>query len=156
MAKVCGTEHNFKSEFKCGICHSELCKACVEILEEETFSFWVDRPETLKHLSYCSSCFTMNVQDSLELYQQKIELAKTVNVFLSKQSKETRLIKRIEKPVLIENCIDYDEALLRLAFLAVNRGYNGIIDVDLRSKKVKLSGYQTTVWSGSAVPCNLN
>lgn len=76
-------------------------------------------------------------------------------VFMKAQFKETRLIKRLEDPISVVACADYDETLLRLAFRAAQLNYNGIIDVDITSKKVRTGNYQTSVFSGTAIPANV-
>lgn len=84
-----------------------------------------------------------------------MELAKGIRVYEKNQGKETRLMKRVAQPVQVKNCSDRQETLLRLAFLAAKAGYNGIIDVDIKSEKVIDNSYQTTTYSGSGVPINL-
>lgn len=76
-------------------------------------------------------------------------------VFMKAQFKETRFIKRLEEPVKVAECADYDETLLRLAFQAAQLNYNGVIDVDITSKKVRTGNYQTSVFSGTAIPANV-
>jgi len=109
----------------------------------------------LKHSIYCPPCFNQHVSDVWDDYQQTMEKAKNINVYLSNQGKETRLIKRKEKPIIVTNCKDHDETMMRLAFQAVKAGFNGLVDVDLVSQKVKIAGYQTQTWSGKGVPVNL-
>jgi hypothetical protein len=84
-----------------------------------------------------------------------MEAAKEILVYEKSQGKETRLIKRIAKPVSVDHCADRNETILRLAFQAALAGYNGIIDVDLKSEKVRDGSYQTTRWSGTGVPTNI-
>lgn len=110
----------------------------------------------LCHTAYCPECFNSQVQPEIEKYNELIEKARDINVFEKTQGKETRLIKRIEKPVKITDCPDRDEALLRLAFFAAEKNYNSIIDVDLIPKKVQDGRYQKTIWSGSGVPANVS
>jgi uncharacterized protein YbjQ (UPF0145 family) len=43
-----------------------------------------------------------------------------------------------------------------LAFLAAQKGYNAIIDVDISAKKVRSEGgYQSSNWRGTAVATNI-
>lgn len=81
--------------------------------------------------------------------------AKDVQVFLNTQGKESRLIKRYEDPVLVTECRDHDETLLRLAFLAAEKGYNGLVDVAIVSKKIREGSYQKSVWQGSGIPATI-
>ncbi len=81
--------------------------------------------------------------------------AKEIMVFMKAQNKETRFIKRLEEPVSINECADHNEAILRLAFFAAELDYNAIIDVNIISKKVKIGNYQTTIYSGTAIPAHV-
>lgn len=76
-------------------------------------------------------------------------------VFMKAQFKETRFVKRLEDPITVAECADYDETLLRLAFRGAELNFNGIIDVDITSKKVRTGNYQTSVFSGTAIPANV-
>lgn len=144
-----------KAMLKCGCCESDVCKYCAHVLPEDQFSFLTSVPSELKHSVYCPPCFNLHVADAWEDYQLTMEKAKNINVYLSHQGKETRLIKRKEKPITVTQCKDHDEALMRLAFLAAKAGFNGLVDVDLVSQKVKIGGYQTLTWSGKGIPVNL-
>ncbi len=84
-----------------------------------------------------------------------MQKARNVSMFYKDQGKETRRMSRIEKAITIENCLDKNEIILRLAFRAVENGFNTLVDVDLVSKKVKQGNYQHSVWSGTAVPVTL-
>lgn len=92
----------------------------------------------------------------LNQYDELMEKAKNTLVYEKTQGKETRLIKRIEKPVYVKDCPDRAETMLRLAFFAAQAGYNAIIDVDLVPTKIRTGSYQTTNWSGSGIPAQVN
>lgn len=144
------------STLECGLCKEALCKNCAEFLEAETLAFLKPLPEDLSHAVYCGSCYAKTVAPALESYSDTLEKAKNVFVYLKKQGKETRLLKRTAPPVQVLDCPDYDETLLRLAFLAVQDQYNAIIDVDITSEKVRHGGYQTLKWQGRAVPTHID
>jgi hypothetical protein len=141
-----------KATLLCGICKDSICKSCVQFIEEDQFSFSSQVSQELKSSTFCQSCYNSRVVDEIEKYDELMKKAKAVDVFHKKQSKETRLIKRKEKPLSVVDCADFEEALLRLAFLAAEKGFSKIIDVDLQSKKVTINKYHTTVWSGTAIP----
>lgn len=82
--------------------------------------------------------------------------AENIIVFFKNQGKETRLIKRTEKPLRVTECDDREETLLRLAFLAAQNGFNGLIDVDIKAEKIFDHAYQTKNWTGIAMPVNLD
>jgi hypothetical protein len=81
-----------------------------------------------------------------------MERAKHVQVYYNDQGKETRLLKRLEETVHVPECDDKEETIMRLAFFAANLNYDGIIDVDLTSSKVRSGAYQTLKWKGSGIP----
>lgn len=81
-----------------------------------------------------------------------MELAKDIDVFYKQQSKETRLLQRRHELLKVQGCQDEQETLMRLAFLAAQAGFNGLIDVEVVGKKVRSGSYQTTTWSGTGLP----
>lgn len=89
-------------------------------------------------------------------YNENLERAKDIIVFEKSQGKETRLLKRKEHTLKVEDMADRDELILRLAFMSAVRGFNAIIDLDIKPKKILEGRYQHTVYSGSAVPVNVS
>jgi len=153
---VCSSCGKAKANLSCGLCHTVICKSCAQFIEPDQFSFLPKVPKDLSYSVYCDSCFTNQVSSEIESYNQKMTAAKNVAVYLKKQSKETRLIKRTELPVQVTDCPDHDEAILRLAFLAILANCNSIVDVQLTSKKTRTGSYQSLLWSGSALPANID
>lgn len=152
----CHSCQKLKAPLVCGLCGCQVCKSCAQFVEEDRFSFLLSIPEELKHTTYCPDCFNQTVFPQMAEYDQLIEKSKNVLVYEKNQGKETRLMRRVTAPVKVTDCTDRNETLLRLAFLAAKAGYNGIIDVDIKSEKVRLGAYQTTKFSGSGVPANIN
>lgn len=144
-----------KATLQCGICVSAVCKYCAQFVEEDQFSFLPKTPPDLSHTTYCGPCFDAKVAPEIEAYEQAMKRAKAITVFFTGDSKQTRNFKRIEKPIKVKNCDDREETLLRLAFLAVHAKFNAIIDVEIISEKVRSGAYQTTKYSGKAMPTNV-
>lgn len=153
--QTCACGQKSKSGLQCGICQSPTCKQCAHFLEEGQFSFLKQVPADLAHSVFCDSCYSEKVAPELRNYEELLEKAKEILVYMKSQAKETRLIKRLADPVRVVKCADYDEAILRMAFFAAQAGFNAIIDVDLKSEKVRDGSYQTTVWSGTGMPANV-
>lgn len=145
-----------KRPFECLLCAASLGKREVEFVDENTFSFLAVPPASLSIGSYCPGCFDAHVRPEMDAYQRKLEQAKNVNVFFASQSKESRFVRRIEKPVTVKNCQDRDEAILRLAFLAVEANKNSLVDVDLSSTKIRNGSWQSSLWSGQAIPTDID
>ena len=151
----CVTCQKPKAGLICGICQETICKKCTQFVAENFFSFLKKVPKELSHTAYCNTCYDHKVLPEITKYNEMMDAAKNILVFMKAQFKETRLIKRLADPIHVMECADYDETLLRLAFQAVELEYNGIIDVDIISKKIKVGKYQTTVFSGTAIPANV-
>jgi len=147
---------NPKANLVCGVCQQSVCKRCAEPLRQGEFEHLVPKPPELAHEIYCNYCFNGKVQPAKENYDETLEKAKGVLVFLKSKSEETRQMKRKEKPISVEDCDDYDGTILRLAFRAAQLGFNAIVDVALTSKQIRNAGYQTSRWSGSCIPVRVD
>lgn len=141
-----------KAPLQCGVCQQALCKKCACFTTEDSFALDLKISPEFKHGAYCPDCFHQTVSPAEIEYEERLALARAVSVYLKGQGKETRLMKRKHPPLLVEDCQDREEALMKLAFAAVQLGYRILIDVDLVSTKVRHGGYQTLIWRGSAVP----
>lgn len=151
----CSTCNKPKAKLVCGICNEPICKKCTQFVDENRFSFLTKVSKDLSHTAFCGTCFDQKVSPEILKYNEMMDAAKNMMVFMKAQFKETRMVKRLADPISIVDCSDYDETILRLAFRGAELGYNGIIDVDIISKKVKTGNYQTTVFSGTAIPANV-
>lgn len=110
----------------------------------------------LQDQTFCIACYDREVEPVHNQYLKNAALAEEVFVFYKPQGRETRMIKRTEKPLLIENQSDRDITLLKLAFATVEKGLNTLVDVELDAKKVRINGYQKSNWSGRGVPSFVN
>lgn len=145
-----------KAPLRCGLCDAALCKSCARFLDQDAFDFLQKKPAELEHSTYCSACFESKVAPELAAYEDTMERAKDVNVFFKAQSKESRFIKRTEKPIHVEECADRDEVVMKLAFRAAEAGFNVLLDVETSAKKIHNGKWQTSVWSGSAIPASVD
>jgi hypothetical protein len=152
IQKICKTCRKPKAAFNCGICHDDTCKGCTYFLDEATFSFLKKVPDHLKHTSYCSQCFEEKVRDPLHDYEATMERAKDINIFTKDQSKLTRLIKPDAAPLLVESCEDEQEAIVRLAFFAIQDGYNALMSVEIKTKKIIVGSHKKTIFNATGIP----
>ncbi len=151
----CETCGKSKAPLVCGLCQAKICKNCTQFLAEDSFLLLPKPPTGFENGAFCDTCYATLVIPELEKYEALLLRAKGVMVFTKSQSKETRLIKRLEKTVIVSDCKDYDEAVLSLAFQAAELNYNSIIDMDLKPEKIKIGTYQSTLWSGTGMPANV-
>ena len=145
--------HKSKAPLTCTHCEGALCKACAQFTDELTFQFAEAPPAPG---TYCPPCFDEHVGPRMAEYEDVLARAKDVNVFFRTQGKESRFIRRVEKPITVEECDDKDETVLRLAFKAASAGFNALVDVDLSSRKVIHGKWQTSKWKGTAVPAHVD
>ncbi len=153
--KICTICQKPKAKLHCGICKEPICKNCTQFVDENYFSFCKEIAADLVFSTYCGTCFNLTVEPAIANYDRMLQNAREVSLFYKDQGKETRRMSRVEKPVVVENCLDRDELILRLAFRAVEEGFNALVDVDLVSQKVKQGNYQHLIWRGTAVPISL-
>ena len=153
---LCSDCRKPKAIHACGVCEEPFCKKCSEIVSEEAFGFLSEVPEILTRKIYCRHCHDREVLPEKEKYDEILARAKEVFVFFKTQRKEIPLIRKSKVPVVVETCIDRDETILRLGFLAAEQNYNAIIEVDVNAKKIRNEAYQTSVWSGSAIPADVD
>lgn len=110
-------------------------------------------PDDIQNKTFCMNCYNQGISDRLNHYVEIVEQAKQINVFTKNQTKETSRIKRTEPPLRVVNCSDKEEALLKIAFMAAEKGFGTIVDVELKSEKVgKGKTYKKLVWTGSGIP----
>src|SRR4051794_26778382 len=115
MESICTLCRRPKAAFECGSCQKSVCKKCAQVVREDSFSFLDKIPADIVHRTYCGVCFDAQVAPALEAYQHEMKRAREVIVYFRHQNEESRLIKRSEKPIVVSDCADRDETLLRLA-----------------------------------------
>jgi hypothetical protein len=152
----CKTCKRPKANFHCGLCHETTCKSCAQFMSEDTFSFLRKIPNELNHSIYCAKCFDDRVSQSLHEYENTMKAAKNVMVFSKEEAKKTGHLKRKEMPYQIENCEDQNETILRLAFYAAQDGFNCLLDLELRHKKIIVGSHKKTIYSGTATPISID
>lgn len=145
-----------KAGLNCGVCAASLCKSCARFLDENAFAFMETLADDLRHSTYCPVCFDEVVAPAQEIYEAVMDLARDVNVYFKAQSKESRFIRRLEKPLRVKDCADRDEVVLKLAFRAAQSGFNVLVDVETTSQKIHNGKWQTSVWSGHAIPARID
>jgi hypothetical protein len=156
MEPTCSLCQLPKASLKCGLCEKSVCKKCSNKLKAGAFAYCATPLPALSHSLYCGICFDDTVAPALENYEATVEKARFVNVFYKGQGEETRKMRRLEKPLKVDNCKERSEALLRLAFKAAESGFNCLLDVDITSEKVRTGSYQSTLWSGRGVPISVD
>lgn len=153
--QLCKTCRKPKANFECGVCHEHMCKAHTHFVTD-SFSFLTKIPKDLTHPTYCVNCFDDKVAGPLAEYEETMEKAKEVMMFTKDQTKMTGHLNRKEDPIIVEDCEDEDEVVLRLAFQAVQMGHNCILDVNIKNKKIIVGSHKKTIFTATAIPITID
>lgn len=156
MEFICRTCRKPKANYVCGICNEHVCKSCANFLDKETFTFLKKVPAELTFSSYCNQCFDDKVAGPLHDYEETMEKARDVMIFMKNQTKKTGHIKRKEAPYSVENCEDEQETIMRLAYFAVQDGHNCLLDVNISHKKIVVGSHKKTIFFGTAIPVTID
>lgn len=140
----------------CEVCAQVICKKCSEHLPPDAFSHYSKPGAELLHSTYCLHCFDKIILPARATYETVMQAAENV-YYLSKQFRgNVYILKRHTKRVAVGPVADRRECILRLAFVAAELKLNAIIEADIVATKVRSGAYQTTSWSGSALPANID
>lgn len=142
-----------RATFECEVCSEPVCRSCVLRLPEETFAMLPEKPAGLCHDKYCPRCHDEHIETALTTYNEIMERAKNVGYWAKGYRGHVPVLKKARFDISVENGLDRDDVLLRLGFKAAQAGFNGLIQGEVTSAKVRNFGYQKMTWSASALPC---
>src|SRR5688572_20606431 len=106
MSPVCSSCLSPKANLECCLCKSAVCKNCAHFVDENTFSFLPELPIGLEQGAYCVQCNEAKLAPEQSTYEQMIEAAKNIDIYMKNQGKESRLLRRADKPVQVVGCKD--------------------------------------------------
>jgi hypothetical protein len=145
-----------KANLTCGLCKKVVCKNCEEFLEPDYFSFWEKPDQNLLLAHFCAECFCETIGPIKEKYDSILNLAKEINIFFAADPHPPHPIRKHHKLVSIKDCVDRDESILRLAFRAVELGYNSLMQVTTTAKQVRNHAHQKNVWDATGLPAEID
>ena len=142
-----------KAPLTCIHCQSSLCKSCAVFVDENSYPYLNLFQKSVAQGAHCPSCYQEKTQEAIEDYNVLLKRAQNLEVFYRRiNGKETRLMKRIDPLVVLENCLDEKDILIRLAFVAVQRDAECVVDIEVFSEKQKEGSYSLVTWRGSGFP----
>lgn len=155
MGSSCCSCLKSNASFVCVGCNDNVCKKCAEFVTIENFLCLTEMPEGLTSGSYCPSCYETKAQAVLQEHNEMLDAAREVHVFFRGQGQERRslFLRKNEAPIKVTDCLDADDVVLRLAFMAAKNNFNTIIDVEADSEKIHDGSYTILKWHGTAIPC---
>lgn len=110
----------------------------------------------LQHSYYCAPCHSESVEPQLTSYQEIMERAKAVYFFFDTRKHAIPLLAKAKSAIEVKSCVDRDETILRLGFLAARLGFNAIVDAEVNHEQVRNHAFQKTSWSGRGWPANVD
>ena len=140
------------ADLRCENCDKALCEDCVLELEHDAFFYMPKKLEVLSHKQYCRFCMDDVVEPELQKYNELLDKAKETFVFFTTQKKEIPLIRKTKEKLSVVECVDRDETILRLAFMAAERGMNAVIEVEVSAQKIRNHAHHKHLWQGTGVP----
>ncbi|NCN26945.1 hypothetical protein GW915_05160 [bacterium] len=154
---LCTQCHSKKFSACCGLCEAKLCKKCRITLDFKDFLLLEEKPDYTSHPPYCPNCYDEKVYPDLLEYRQFETMANEVYFFTTNYREYIHVFSKHTKKVLVHKCDDRRQTILMLAYQAAKLGFNAIISAEIKSKKILVDqGYQSTEWSGSAMPANVD
>ena len=146
-----------KTTTECEVCFEPLCKKCVLTLSPDRFSLMLGAPEVLQKYRFCQPCYDSLIAPEAERYDETVERAKQV-IFLTDTYKGYLPVqKKAKLSVSVKGCVDRDEVVMRLAFMAAQQGFNSLIKSDVKAIKIrKDAAYQTSEWQGHGTPADVD
>ncbi len=118
----CISCRRLNAKHTCGVCSELVCKSCVQVLSDQAFALQPRLPEELSHIYYCFPCFEQHVVPAQEKYEGILGQAKEVLFFFQTQRKPIPLISKGNVQLQVAACVDRDETILRLGFMAAEQG----------------------------------
>lgn len=125
-------------------------------MDEDAFSFLRKKPKELSYSIYCDPCFQDKVAMPLSEYEDNYEKSKDIIIFRKNETKKTGHLKRKELPYKVEDCEDEQEVILRLAFFAVQDGFNCLLDLDISHRKIIVGSHKKTIYTATAIPITID
>lgn len=139
----------------CASCQQLVCRDCRGFLDAETL--FENDPELINQGQqlgqiFCSTCYE---SQALPLIQKRQELeANAQGVYYWSKSYRGRIpvLEKSSKVLTVAQCKDRGDAILRLSYEVAKHGYNGLLNLEVQSKKVRNEGYQKMAWSAQGLP----
>jgi hypothetical protein len=125
-------------------------------VSDEAFRLLDVRPAELGHAQYCPRCHESVVEPALQRYDEQLSRARNVGYWARTYRGHVPVLKKGQRSIEVAGFRDRDEALLKMAFLAVEQGFNGLVHGELISRKERNHGYQKMLWSGRATPARID
>ena len=113
-------------------------------------------PKEFSHPQYCLPCYGSQIRPGISEYNQTMKRAKQVMILDKPRRRPVTVLKKLPEALLVEDCLDREEAVMRLAFKAAELGYNSVMKANISYKKVGSLTYQKLVWKGTGFAAEID
>lgn len=114
---------------------------------------WYKSNKGIHHLS-CPDCNEKVFNPIFEQYQNNLELAKSLPIWPKTYRGKIPILNKSIQNISISDCKDRKLALLKMAFQAIELGFNALSDVEINQIKIRDHGYQKMLYNGTAKAIN--
>ncbi len=155
MTATCCSCLKNQAHLECCTCNQAVCKKCAQFVTTESFPYVDAIPKDLATGTYCVNCYESCASEFIQEYEATMETAREVHIFFRGQGQERRalFLKKREAPLKVENCVDEEAVIMKLAYMAAKNDFNALIETVVDSVKIHDGSYTLLKWHGSAIPC---
>ena len=150
---LCGAPKAIKT---CGLCERDVCKNCVQYLEQDKLRFHPAPPAFAKHGIFCVDCYEEQVRAEVEKYEEVLARSEQVKIVRASFHGYIPTFKKAERTTEVNDDAGRGIAVNRLKFLCAWEGYDTVTELDTEHKKVRNHGWESKIWSASGRFVNLD
>lgn len=142
--ELCGAPKAVK---ECGECEAQVCKNCVQYLEQDKLRFHPSPPAFVKHGIFCANCFDTLVRPEIEKYDEVLARSETVKIVRASFRGYIPTFKKAKFPTEVRDDAGRGIAIWRLKFLCAWEGYDTVIEMEAEHSKNRNHGWESKVWA---------
>ncbi len=151
--ELCGSPKSYKS---CGLCERAVCKNCVAFLEADKLRFHPNPPAFARHGIFCADCFESEVRAEVEKYEEVLARSEQVKIVRASFHGYIPCLRKADRTTEVNDDAGRGIAIWRLKFLCAWEGFDTVIELDTKHKKVRNEGWENKVWSATGRFVNLD
>ena len=109
---------------------------------------------------HCPICHTQHVEPKLAAREELLARAREVHFWPKSYRGHVPVLKKAKTWVEVTDCADKSEALMQIAVMAAEQGFNALVQGELVGRKVKngedRKAYQTMHWDARGTPAQVD
>lgn len=146
--EVCESCHSNNTDKICGYCTKPTCKKCVVYCDLE-LNEWYKNQKDIHH-SACPDCNENVFTPIYEKFESDMNEAKSLPIWPITYRGKIPISAKSSQLISVKDVKDRKLALLKMAFNAVELGFNALSDVEIKQIKIRDHGYQKMLYNGTS------